>query len=65
MVDLDDLTEEDVETLTALITRHYESTGSDVARAILENRSFELDKFVKVFPRDYKKILMEREAVVA
>jgi len=65
MVDLDDLTEEDVEILTGLITRHFENTGSDVARRILENRSFELEKFVKVFPRDYKKILMEREAVVA
>ncbi len=65
MVDLDDLTEEDVDILTGLITRHFESTGSDVARRILENRSFELEKFVKVFPRDYKKILLEKEILAA
>jgi len=65
MVDLDDLTAEDIETLTGLITRHFENTGSDVAQAILENRSFELEKFVKVFPRDYKKILLEKEIVAA
>lgn len=63
MVDLDDLTEEDVELLTGLINRHWENTGSDVARRILDNRSVELEKFVKVFPRDYKKILREREVV--
>ncbi|MBX2951284.1 MAG: glutamate synthase large subunit [Leadbetterella sp.] len=65
MVDLDDLTDEDVETLKDLITRHLESTGSDVAQAILENWSLEREKFVKVFPRDYKKILMEKEILAA
>lgn len=65
MVDLDDLTDEDVETLKSLITRHFESTGSDVARTILENWSSELEKFVKVFPRDYKKIMLEKEILAA
>jgi glutamate synthase (NADPH/NADH) large chain len=65
MVDLDDLTEEDVDTLKELINKHFVNTGSEVARTILENWSSELEKFVKVFPRDYKKILLQKEILAA
>lgn len=59
MVDLDELTAEDVETLKELINKHYLNTGSERAKAILENWSLDVERFVKVFPKDYKKILLE------
>jgi glutamate synthase (NADPH/NADH) large chain len=57
MVDLDELTGEDIDLLKGMITRHLENTGSEVAREILDHWSEALAKFVKVFPKDYKKIL--------
>lgn len=57
MVDLDELTSEDIATLKEMITKHFEKTQSELAKEILENWSEALGNFVKVFPRDYKKIL--------
>lgn len=65
MVDLDELTLNDFETLKGLIQKHFDRTGSDVAAKILENWITERENFVKVFPRDYKKILLEKEILVA
>ncbi|MCY4263176.1 MAG: glutamate synthase-related protein, partial [Candidatus Dadabacteria bacterium] len=50
--------EEDEETeLLGMIRRHFEYTGSDVARQILKNCSEILSRFVKVIPKDYKRML--------
>jgi glutamate synthase domain-containing protein 3 len=47
----------DVEELTALIHTHHHHTGSDVAAKILDNWERMQSRFVKVMPRDYKKVL--------
>ena len=62
LVDFDEMEYEDVTTLRRMIENHYEFTGSTVARAILDNWNDALKKFVKVMPRDYKRILLERKA---
>ena len=58
MVDLDELDEEDIKTVKTLLTKHLEYTKSTVAKKILENRNENYrSKFVKVMPKDYKRVL--------
>jgi glutamate synthase domain-containing protein 3 len=52
---------EDVDQLKALIQEHYQYTESTVAKKILDEWEETLGQFVKVFPRDYKRVLMERK----
>lgn len=59
MVDLDRCELEDKNNLHTMIQRHFEFTGSTVARFILDDLDNQLQHFVKVFPRDYKKVLAE------
>jgi glutamate synthase (NADPH/NADH) large chain len=65
MVDLDPVDTEDAQLLQDMITRHYAHTGSSVAKFVLDDFENQLKNFVKVFPRDYKKVLVERNAKVA
>lgn len=58
MIDLDPLDEEDACTLKHMINRHYEYTGSTVARFLLNDFENQLSHFVKVFPKDYKKVVL-------
>jgi glutamate synthase (NADPH/NADH) large chain len=51
-------TEQDMIELHALVTNHYQYTGSTVAQQILDNWSRSLKAFVKVMPTDYKRVLM-------
>jgi glutamate synthase (NADPH/NADH) large chain len=62
LVDFDEMEFEDINTLKELIENHYNYTGSTVAKSILDNWKESLTKFVKVMPRDYKRVLMERKA---
>ncbi|MFT7457429.1 MAG: glutamate synthase (NADPH/NADH) large chain [Planctomycetota bacterium] len=58
MVDLDALEEdEDVETVKSLLSKHLQYTQSTVARNILDHWSDYQPKFVKVMPKDYKRVL--------
>jgi len=41
----------------SMIQKHYEYTNSDVAKRVLDNWSSMVDKFVKVMPIDYKRML--------
>ncbi|MBT7536059.1 MAG: glutamate synthase large subunit, partial [Verrucomicrobia bacterium] len=50
---------EDVEHLKALIEEHFQSTQSSVAQIILDEWEATLSKFVKVYPRDYRRVLEE------
>ncbi|MFO1518045.1 MAG: glutamate synthase large subunit [bacterium] len=60
MVDLETVTEdEDIETLRHLVENHAKYTDSGPARKILKNFDAELSHFVKVMPKDYKKVLVE------
>jgi len=61
MVDIDPLEREDVAELQDIITRHYAYTGSTVAKFVLDDFENQLKNFVKVFPRDYKKALLENK----
>ena len=59
LVDLDD--EEDFPLLKRLIEEHQKHTGSTVAEKILNDWEKMKSKFVKVYPRDYRRILEERK----
>ncbi len=61
-VDLDPVEagSEDEETLIRLINDHRNYTGSPVAENIIANWDEFRSKFVKIMPRDYKRILEER-----
>jgi glutamate synthase (NADPH/NADH) large chain len=49
----------DAERLRVLVERHLLFTGSERARALLDNWEAELPKFVKVMPRDYRRALLD------
>jgi glutamate synthase domain-containing protein 3 len=57
MVKLEEVKEEDKETLYNLLRNHYKYTQSRKAKKIIESISDELRKFVKVIPIEYKRIL--------
>lgn len=60
MVDLDPVSTEDAQVLHDMITKHYAYTESSVARFVLNDFENQLKNFVKVFPRDYKKVLADK-----
>jgi glutamate synthase (NADPH/NADH) large chain len=59
MIDLDNVEQEDVAELKNMITKHYEYTGSTVAKFVLDDLENQLKNFVKVFPKEYKKVLQK------
>ncbi|HLK29492.1 MAG TPA: glutamate synthase large subunit [Puia sp.] len=64
MVDLDKVDEEDTSELKDMIQRHYAYTASTVAKFVLDDFENQLKNFVKVFPRDYKKVLQQKKVGV-
>jgi glutamate synthase (NADPH/NADH) large chain len=60
MVDLDPVKADDADELKHMISAHYERTGSTVAKFVLDDFENQLQQFVKVFPKDYKKALQEK-----
>ncbi len=59
MVDLDPCDQEDKQELFRMIQQHFEYTGSTVAKFIADDIDNQLQHFVKVFPKDYKKVLIK------
>jgi glutamate synthase (NADPH/NADH) large chain len=57
MVDLDPLDEDDRSFLADVVARHYAETGSAVAHALLADWSAAADRFGKVMPKDFKRVL--------
>ncbi|HEV2447056.1 MAG TPA: hypothetical protein VGS58_14090, partial [Candidatus Sulfopaludibacter sp.] len=55
--DLESLSAEDAPLLLALLAKHVEATGSPRGKWILENWEQMSEKFVKVFPREYRRVL--------
>jgi len=47
--------------LNDMITKHYAYTGIAVAKFVLDDFENQLKNFIKVFPRDYKKVVTERK----
>jgi glutamate synthase domain-containing protein 2/glutamate synthase domain-containing protein 3 len=65
LVDLDPVDETDAKLLRELIREHADRTGSPVARQLLGDWDASPRRFVKVMPRDYKRVLLERGAAEA
>jgi len=65
MVDLDPVAKDDIALLKDLIQKHFNTTGSSVAKFILADFDNQLKQFIKVFPRDYKKVLQTKKESVS
>ena len=63
MVDLDPLSDSDLDELQLIIRDHFELTQSEPARALLADWSIGGGRFTKVMPKDFKRVmaLSERE----
>jgi glutamate synthase (NADPH) large chain len=64
MVDLDNVDEEDIDELKTMIQKHYAYTASTVAKFVLDDFENQLKNFVKVFPKDYKKVFQSKKEKV-
>jgi glutamate synthase domain-containing protein 3 len=62
LVELEDLTPDDITLVQTLVSEHMERTGSPVARRLLDDWEHESLRFIKVMPRAYKKALAELAA---
>ncbi|MCP9752072.1 glutamate synthase-related protein, partial [Ferruginibacter sp. HRS2-29] len=62
MVDLDPVEENDLQELKEMLTQHFLNTKSTVAKFVLDDLDNQLQHFVKVFPKDYKKVLQKKVA---
>jgi glutamate synthase domain-containing protein 3 len=60
MVDLEEITPDDEETVLRLVRRHFQYTRSAKAEDVLRKWTDYASRFVKVFPRDYKRALGDR-----
>ena len=65
LVNLEAIEDSDEELLRLLITRHIQATGSDHASKLLLHWSHTREQFVKVMPRDYKRVLAAEAAARA
>jgi glutamate synthase domain-containing protein 3 len=66
LVDLEPLTEADEQEVKELISEHVARTGSLVGRNVLASwERGARERFVKVMPRDYRRVLEERAAAAA
>jgi len=63
MVDLDSCNETDKALIQTMLKKHVSYTGSSAGNFILNDIENQLQHFVKVFPKDYKKVL-QRKAVL-
>ncbi len=57
MVDIEPLTPEDRSRLVGIVAKHRRETGSTVAGRLLSNWDHEQRNFIKIMPRDYKRVL--------
>jgi glutamate synthase (NADPH) large chain len=61
MVDLDPVLDDDADELKRMVENHFNYTRSTVAKFILDDFENQLKNFLKVFPRDYKKVLQAKK----
>ena len=54
------LDESDESLLKRLLSNHYKFTSSIVSKAILDDWKNQLKNFVKVFPDEYRRVLIDR-----
>jgi len=60
MVDLDPLDEQDELRINSLLKKHIQLTGSKLAEFILSDWATQSAHFIKVFPKEYKAVLLQR-----
>ncbi|HEX6469177.1 MAG TPA: glutamate synthase large subunit [Streptosporangiaceae bacterium] len=65
MVEIEPLTDDDRDFLRRTVERHMTETGSTVAERLLAGWDAEVERFSKIMPRDYKRVLMARAAAEA
>jgi glutamate synthase (NADPH/NADH) large chain len=65
MVDLDPLDAEDRAFLLDRVRRHLDETGSAVAERLLARWESGVEEFVKVMPKDFKRVLAEMKSAAA
>ncbi|MEM7008395.1 MAG: glutamate synthase large subunit [Thermodesulfobacteriota bacterium] len=63
MVDLEPMSSDDAQEVRDMIKNHVEYTGSERGKEVLSNWSNIEEKFVKVMPKDYKRMLGAIERV--
>ena len=51
----------DEQRLKILISKHVKKTNSIIGKSIIKNWSISLDKFIKVVPNDFKKVLKDQQ----
>jgi len=56
LVDVDPVPDEDAERLWMLVVRHANFTGSERARRIVADGERALERFLCIYPRDYKRV---------
>ena len=61
MVDLDPLSVKDEEHILTLLRKHVSLTGSKLAQSIIKNWNEASTQFVKVYPKEYKKVIEKLE----
>ncbi len=62
LVELEPLAAADAESVRRLVERHAEETGSTVAEKLLVEWAQSAERFTKIMPRDYKRVLIAMEA---
>lgn len=60
MIDLDPTNSDDIKLMKTLITKHLRLTGSKAAEEILTDWSRYASSFVKVMPKEYKAVLLNK-----
>ncbi|MFK7855842.1 MAG: glutamate synthase large subunit [Granulosicoccus sp.] len=64
MVELESLIDdEDVREVQTLIEKHIGYTGSTLAQSVMSEWESHINHFVKVMPRDYKRVLQQQKAM--
>jgi glutamate synthase (NADPH/NADH) large chain len=60
MVEIEALDAEDLKVVEALVRSHVDETDSHFAAELLVDWSASIDRFTKIMPRDYKRVLAAR-----
>ncbi len=61
MVELENIDNSDMNIIKSLVSNHYKYTASHVAAKILGDFEIQVKKFIKVMPKEYKRILQEKK----
>jgi glutamate synthase (NADPH/NADH) large chain len=65
MVEIEELTDEDCAFLRATVEKHLAETGSGVAEKLLAEWDTAVERFSKIMPRDYRRVLEAAAAAEA